>query len=143
MIKMPATDAGLGAITAATAAGMSVDVTLVFGLKRYVAVIDAYLRGFEQAATTGVDLTIRSVAPLFVSRVDTEIGDRLNRTVTVEAQALRTKSGIANARLPYEHDEAVIGSPRWQQLEARGLPANGRYGHLRESRTRRIPTRCT
>jgi transaldolase len=121
MIKMPATDAGLNAIAAATAAGISVNVTLVFGLKRYAAVIDAYLGGLEQAATTGVDLTtIRSVASLFVSRVDTEIGARLNRMGTVEARALRGKSGIANARLAYEHCEAVIASPRWRQLEARG-----------------------
>ena len=105
----------------ATAAGISVNVTLVFGLKRYAAVIDAYLRGLEQAATTGVDLTtIRSVASLFVSRVDTEIDGRSNRIGTVEAQGLRGKSGSANARLAHEHDEAAIGSPRWRQLEARG-----------------------
>jgi len=121
MIEIAATAAGLGAITAATAAGISVDVTLVFGLKCYAAVIDAYLRGLEQAATTGVDLTtIRSVASLFVSRVDTEMDARLNRLGTVEAQALRGNSGITNAGLAYEHDEAVIGSPRWRQLEAGG-----------------------
>jgi transaldolase len=121
MIKMPVADAGPNAITAATAAGISVNVTLVFGLKRYAAVINAYLRGLEQAATTGVDsTTIRSVASLFVSRVDTEIDARLNRMGTDEARALRGKSGIANARLAYEHYEAVITSPRWRQLEARG-----------------------
>jgi len=113
MIKIPATAAGQGAITAATAAGISVNATLVFGLTRYAAVIDAYLRGLEQAATTGVDLTtIRSVASLFVSCVDTGMDARLNRIGTVEAQALRGKSGIANARLAYEHYEAVIASQR-------------------------------
>ena len=111
MIKIPATDAGLGAITAATAE--CVNVTLVFGRKRYAAVIDAYLSGLERAATAGVDLkTIRSVASLFVSRVDREIDECLGKIGTVEAQAQRTKSGIANARLAYEHDEAVIASPR-------------------------------
>ena len=77
--------------------------------------------GLEQAATAGVDLTtIRSVASLFVSRVDTEMDSRLDKIGTVEAQALRGKSGIANARLAYEHYEALIASPRWRQLEARG-----------------------
>src|SRR4051812_38538311 len=72
-------------------------------------VVDAYLRGLEQVATTGVDLTtVRSVASLCVSRVDTETDARLNTMATVEAQALRGKSGIANARLAPEHYEAVI-----------------------------------
>jgi transaldolase len=121
MIKIPGTDAGLGAITAATAEGISVNVTLVFGLKRYAAVIDAYLGGLERAATAGVDpTTIRSVASLFVPRVDTEIDALLDKIGTGEVQALRGRSGIANARLAHEHYEAVIASPRWRQLEARG-----------------------
>src|SRR3954453_18829262 len=121
MIKIPATDPGLAAITAATAEGISVNVTLVFGLARYAAVIDAYLSGLERAAAAGVDLrTIRSVASLFVSRVDTEVDRRLIKIATPDAQALLGKAGIANARVAYKHYEAVIATPRWRRLEERG-----------------------
>jgi transaldolase len=121
MIKIPATDAGLAAITATTAEGISVNVTLVFGLRRYAAVIDAYLSGLERAAAAGLDLrTIRSVASLFVSRVETEIDGRLDKVGTADAHALLGKAGIANARLAYQHYEAVIATPRWRRLEAQG-----------------------
>jgi len=121
MIKIPATDAGLDAITAATAEGISVNVTLVFGRKRYAAVIDAYLSGLERAAAAGLDLrTIRSVASLFVSRVDTEIDGRLDKVGTADAHELLGRAGIANSRLAYQHYEAVISTPRWRRLEAQG-----------------------
>jgi transaldolase len=121
MIKIPATDAGLGALTTATAEGISVNVTLIFGLTRYAAVIDAYLHGLEQAAAAGLDLrTIRSVASLFVSRVDTEIDGRLDKVGTADARALLGKAGVANARLAYRHYESVIATPRWRRLEERG-----------------------
>jgi transaldolase len=103
MIKIPATRAGLPAITAAIGAGISVNVTLIFSLDRYREVIDAYLTGLEQAKTAGIDLsTIHSVASFFVSRVDTEIDKRLTGIGTPEALALKSKAGIANARLAYE-----------------------------------------
>ncbi len=109
MIKIPATKAGLPAITAAIAAGISVNVTLIFGLDRYDAVMDAYLSGLEQAKAAGVDLaSIRSVASFFVSRVDTEIDKRLDKIGSDEAKAVRGKAGIANARLAYERYEAVF-----------------------------------
>src|SRR3954447_26517282 len=121
MSKIPATDAGLAAITAATAEGISVNVTLVFGLTRYAAVIDAHLSGLERAAAAGLELrTIRSVASLFVSRVDTETDGRLDKVGTADAHALLGKTGIANARLAYQHYEAVIGTPRWRRLDAQG-----------------------
>jgi transaldolase len=121
MIKIPAMDEGLAAITAATAAGISVNVTLIFGLQRYEAVMDAYLSGLEQAKDAGIDLsTIRSVASFFVSRVDTEIDKRIDALGTDEAKALRGKAGIANARLAYQRYEKVIESDRWQALEAAG-----------------------
>lgn len=121
MIKIPATEAGLPAITAATAAGISVNVTLIFGLDRYDQVMDAFLTGLEQAQEAGIDLaTIRSVASFFVSRVDTEIDKRLDKIGSAEAQAVRGKAGVANARLAYERFEAVIASPRWQTLAAAG-----------------------
>ena len=121
LIKIPATAAGLPSITAATAAGISVNVTLIFGLDRYDEVMDAYLTGLEQAKAAGIDLsTIRSVASFFVSRVDTEIDKRLDKIGTDEAQALRGKAGIANARLAYERYEKVFASDRWKALDGRG-----------------------
>ena len=121
MIKIPAMDEGLPAITAATAEGISVNVTLIFGLDRYEQVMDAYLSGLEQAKENGIDLsTIRSVASFFVSRVDTEVDKRLEKIGTDEAQALRGKAAVANARLAYERYEKVIASDRWQALEAAG-----------------------
>ncbi len=121
MIKIPATEAGLPAITAAIAAGISVNVTLIFGLDRYDAVMDAYLSGLEEAAEAGIDLsTIRSVASFFVSRVDTEIDKRLDKLGIDEAKALRGKAGIANARLAYQRYETVVAGGRWKALEANG-----------------------
>jgi transaldolase len=121
MIKIPATAEGTPAITAATAAGISVNVTLIFGLDRYDGVMDAYLSGLEAAREAGKDLSkIRSVASFFVSRVDTEIDKRLDKLGTREAAELRGKSGVANARLAYERYEKVIASERWRDLEAAG-----------------------
>ncbi|HKC26891.1 MAG TPA: transaldolase, partial [Jatrophihabitans sp.] len=121
MIKIPATLEGLPAIAAATAEGINVNVTLIFGLDRYDAVMDAYLTGLEQAKEKGIDLsTIRSVASFFVSRVDTEVDKRLDKIGTDEARALRGKAAIANARLAYERYEKVIASDRWQALAAAG-----------------------
>ena len=113
MIKIPATVEGLGAITAAIGAGISVNVTLIFSLDRYRQVIDAYLTGLEQAKAAGIDLsTIHSVASFFVSRVDTEIDTRLAQIGTDEALALKSKAGIANARLAYQLYEDVFGGDR-------------------------------
>jgi transaldolase len=121
MIKIPATEAGLPSITAATAAGVSVNVTLIFGLDRYDQVMDAYLAGLEQAKKNGIDLaTIRSVASFFVSRVDTEVDKRLDKIGSDEAKALRGKAAVANARLAYERYEKVIASDRWKKLAEAG-----------------------
>ena len=121
MIKIPASVEGLPAITAAIGAGISVNVTLIFSLERYRAVMDAYLTGLEQARAAGLDLTtIASVASFFVSRVDTEIDKRLSAIGTDEAKALKSKAGLANARLAYHAFEEVLGSARWQELAAAG-----------------------
>ncbi|MEV1129537.1 transaldolase [Agromyces sp. NPDC049794] len=113
MVKIPATLGGLDAITAATAAGISVNVTLIFSLERYRQVIEAYLAGLEQAKAAGIDLsTIHSVASFFVSRVDTEIDKRLEAIGTDEALALKSKGGIANARLAYELYEQTFADER-------------------------------
>jgi transaldolase len=120
-IKIPATKEGLPAITAALADGISVNVTLIFSLKRYGEVIDAFMAGLEGAAKAGRDLkTIASVASFFVSRVDTEIDARLDKIGTPEAQALRGQAAVANARLAYELFEQRSATDRWQALAAAG-----------------------
>jgi transaldolase len=102
-IKIPATKAGLPAITATLAEGISVNVTLIFSLQRYKAVMEAYLDGMEQAYANGHDLSkIASVASFFVSRVDTEVDKRLKKIGSPEATALLGKAAVANARLAYE-----------------------------------------
>ncbi|MBA2509147.1 MAG: transaldolase [Nocardioidaceae bacterium] len=121
LIKIPATEAGLQAITDTIAEGISVNVTLIFGLDRYDAVMDAYLTGLEHAQNNGHDLsTIYSVASFFVSRVDSEVDKRLAEIGSAEADSLRSKAALANARLAYQRYEAVIGSQRWQSLASAG-----------------------
>ena len=121
LIKIPATVEGLPAITQCVSEGISVNVTLIFGLERYGRVIDAYLEGLEQAAAAGHDLSkIRSVASFFVSRVDTEVDQRLDKLGTPEAEALRGKAAVANARLAYELFEQRVATDRWQALAANG-----------------------
>ncbi|MES9524054.1 transaldolase [Streptomyces capoamus] len=117
MIKIPATEAGLPAITEVIGLGISVNVTLIFSLDRYRAVMDAYLAGLEKARERGTDLsTIHSVASFFVSRVDTEIDKRLDATGTDEARALKGRAALANARLAYEAYAEVFASDRWLAL---------------------------
>jgi len=120
-IKIPATEAGLPAIAQCLAEGISVNVTLIFSLQRYAAVIDAFLDGMERALTASRNLsTLTSVASFFVSRVDAEIDNRLDTIGTPEALALKGKAAIANARLAYEHYEMALSSNRWQALRAAG-----------------------
>jgi len=118
LIKIPATKAGLPAITEVIGLGISVNVTLIFSLERYRAVMDAYLAGLEKARERGLDLSeIHSVASFFVSRVDTEIDKRLDGIGTDEAKALKGKAALANARLAYEAYEEVFSSERWAALD--------------------------
>ena len=115
-IKIPATKAGLPAITAVLAEGISVNVTLIFSLERYDAVMDAFLAGLEQAQEHGHDLSrMGSVASFFVSRVDSEIDKQLP-----DDSPLRGQAAIANARLAYSHYEQVVSGGRWKALEAAG-----------------------
>lgn len=117
-IKIPATHEGLPAIAASTAEGISVNITLIFSLERYRGVMDAYLYGLEQAAAEGRDLSaIHSVASFFVSRVDTEVDNRLDGGDHAD---LKGKAGIANARLAYEAYEEVFGSERFAELAKKG-----------------------
>jgi transaldolase len=124
LVKIPATEAGLPAITRALAEGISVNVTLIFSVERYRAVMGAYLDGLEAAAANGHRLAgIASVASFFVSRVDSEIDKRLEAIGTDEALALRGKSGVANSRLAYAAFEEVFSGERWTTLAERGAKA--------------------
>ncbi|GGZ79834.1 transaldolase [Streptomyces subrutilus] len=121
LIKIPATKAGLPAITEVIGRGISVNVTLIFSLERYREVMDAYLAGLEKAKAAGLDLSlVHSVASFFVSRVDSEIDKRLDAVGTDEAKALKGKAALANARLAYEAYEEVFSSDRWAALERVG-----------------------
>ena len=120
-VKIPATLAGLPAITQCLSEGISINVTLIFSLERYGQVIDAFMTGMERAAQAGHDLAaITSVASFFVSRVDTEVDGRLDKLGTPEAAALRGKAAIANARLAYELYDQRFASARWQALRQAG-----------------------
>lgn len=120
-IKIPATEKGLSAITAAIAQGISVNVTLIFSLERYAAVIDSYLTGLEKALEAGRDVSdLASVASFFVSRVDGSVDKQLEEIGSDEAKALLGKVAIANARLAYEIHRDTLASDRWKALEARG-----------------------
>jgi len=120
-VKIPATTEGAPAITDTLAEGISVNVTLIFGLERYRGVMEAYLSGLEKAREAGHDLSrIHSVASFFVSRVDSEIDKRLDAIGTDEARALRGKAGIANARLAYKAYQEFFTGDRWQALADAG-----------------------
>lgn len=121
LVKIPATLEGLPAITAVLGEGISVNVTLIFSVERYSAVMDAYMSGLELAQANGKDLsTIHSVASFFVSRVDSNIDAALTAIGTPEATALLGKAGIANAQLAWAAYTEVLASDRWQALAAAG-----------------------
>jgi transaldolase len=116
MVKIPATRAGLPAIEDAIAAGVNVNITLIFGLGRYQEVIEAYLRGLERRVARGDDVGgILSVASFFVSRVDTETDRRLP-----DGHPLRGRAAVANAKLAYQLFCERFAGPRWEALAARG-----------------------
>ena len=121
MIKIPATKAGLAAITEVISNGISVNVTLIFSLQRYREVIEAYKAGIALAHAAGKDLSkIHSVASFFVSRVDTEIDKRLTAIGTSDATAMKSKAALANARLAYEVFELEFAKNDWSTLSAAG-----------------------
>ncbi len=122
-IKVPATIEGIPAIHTLISEGTSVNVTLIFGLERYAAVMEAYIAGLETfaAANTEADLgTISSVASFFISRVDVNVDSRLEEIGTDESAALMGKAAIANAKLAYQMFERTFSGPRWDALAARG-----------------------
>jgi transaldolase len=126
-IKVAATPAGLGAIRELLADGVSVNVTLIFSVDRYRAVIDAFLDGVEERLRRGGGLDgLESVASFFVSRVDAEVDRRLDAAAEADparadaAGRLRGEAAMANARLAYEAFESSLATERWRALAARG-----------------------
>jgi transaldolase len=116
MVKIPATAAGLPAIADATAAGVNVNITLIFSLDRYEAVIEAFLSGLERRVERGEPIDhIHSVASFFVSRVDTETDRRLP-----EDSPLRGRAAVANAKLAYQRFLRRFAGERWERLAAKG-----------------------
>ena len=121
MVKIPGTEAGLPAVRAAIARGVNVNVTLIFGLDRYQAVMDAYLSGLEDRLAAGQSVDgIASVASFFVSRVDTEIDARLAVIGTGDALELRGRSAVAQAQLAYDAFRRTFAGDRWNRLRDAG-----------------------
>jgi len=118
LVKIPATKESLGAIEESIAAGISINVTLIFSLERYRAVAEAYIRGLERLVEGGGDPSnVASVASFFVSRVDTETDRRLEE---VGREDLKGRLGIDNAKIAYQEFKKIFGGPRWASLESRG-----------------------
>ena len=118
LVKIPATEPGLGAIEECIARGRSINVTLIFSLDRYAAVAEAYVRGLERLVEGGGDPSrVASVASFFVSRVDTEADRRLDE---VGAPELKGKLAVANAKLAYERYGEIFSGERWEPLKAKG-----------------------
>jgi transaldolase/glucose-6-phosphate isomerase len=125
MIKVPATRAGLPAITRLIADGLNINITLMFSLKHYEAVADAYLRGLEQRAAAGQPLDrIASVASVFVSRVeslvDRKLDERLKKNPDEAIAALRGAAAVANSKLIYQRFKQIFSSERFKALAAKG-----------------------
>jgi transaldolase len=118
-VKIPATSAGVGAIEDMVAVGKNINVTLIFSLRRYCEVVDAYIRGLERLLAHGDDpAAVHSVASFFVSRIDTETDDRLD--AIGGHSELKGKLGIANARLAYQYYLEAFSTPRWERLASKG-----------------------
>ncbi len=118
-VKIPATSQGISAIHRLTAEGRNINVTLIFSLRRYGEVIDAYLSGLAQFARAGGELsTVRSVASFFVSRVDAEVDRRLNAIGSAEALALRGCAAVAQAAAAYQLFSTRFSGQRWDELVA-------------------------
>ncbi len=120
-VKIPATELGLGAIEDCIAKGRSINVTLIFSLERYAAVVESYLRGLERLVAAGGDPTgVSSVASFFVSRVDSEADRRL---AELRREDLQGKLAVANAKLAYRHWHEAFAGERWDFLAGKGARA--------------------
>jgi transaldolase len=121
MVKIPATKPGLAAFEDATAEGLSINMTLIFSLRRYAETAESYLRGLERLVAAGGDPSrVASVASFFVSRIDTEADKRLDAIGGAACERLRGQLAIANAKLAYQHYQDVFSGPRWEFLAGKG-----------------------
>ncbi|HBY06403.1 MAG TPA: transaldolase, partial [Chloroflexi bacterium] len=121
MIKIPATKEGLSAITKSIAAGINVNVTLIFSLARYEEVMEAYLAGLEQRLGAGQPVDqIASVASFFISRIDSNVDSRLEALGSERAAALQGKIAVSNAKLAYAMHKQIFAGERWEKLRAEG-----------------------
>jgi transaldolase len=119
MVKIPATKPGLAAIEDVVAKGRSINVTLIFSLRRYAEVAESYIRGIERLVAEGGDpRKVASVASFFVSRIDTEADRRLDEIGGHDE--LKGKLAIANAKLAYQHYKEAFSGPRWEFLAGKG-----------------------
>ena len=119
----------------------SINVTLIFSLERYAAVMEAYLAGLEAAPGDLSDIS--SVASFFISRVDVEIDRRLDEIGTEEALALKGKAAVANGKLAYELFRQTFSGPRWEALVERGARVQRPLWASTSTKNPTIPTRCT
>lgn len=119
MVKIPATKPGLAAIEDVISKGRSINVTLIFSLRRYEEVAESYIRGLERLVAEAGDPTkVASVASFFVSRIDTEADKRLDGLGGHDE--LKGKLAVANARLAYQRYKEIFAGPRWEYLESKG-----------------------
>ncbi len=140
-IKVPATAAGVKAFEELTAAGVSVNVTLLFDVARYEEIAEAYVHGLERRADAGEPVdAIASVASFFVSRVDSKVDAELEKKGRTE---LMGKAAIANARIAYESFLRIFSGERWDRLRRRARTSSARSGPRRRPRTRATRTPCT
>ena len=143
-VKIPATDEGTPTIGQMIAEGRSINVTLLFAIDKYQAVMDAYIDGLEKRVADGGDISdVSSVASFFISRIDVEVDKRLEAIGTPEAKALIGKVAIANAKLAYQAFVETFSGPRWEALEPRAPASSAFCGHPPPPRTRRFPTPST
>ncbi len=144
MIKVPGTEASLPAITDLIAAGVNINVTLLFSVDRYRAVVDAYLTGLEQRVKAGSPSTrSRRSRAFFLSRIDTLIDAKLDTMNTYEAKARRGRAAIASARLAYQYYKQWTNSDRWRALADKGAKPQRLLWASTSSKDRRTRTRCT
>ncbi|MCC6499350.1 MAG: bifunctional transaldolase/phosoglucose isomerase [Anaerolineales bacterium] len=124
MVKIPATKEGIPAIQKSVAAGLNINITLIFSLKRYAEVMEAYLSGLEERVAAGKSIEhIASVASFFVSRVDSKIDpklDALAQSGSPDPLGLKGKAAIANAKMAYDEFQKTFSGRRWENLKVKG-----------------------
>jgi transaldolase len=121
MIKVPGTAEGVPVVQRLIAAGINVNVTLLFSVERYAAVAEAFVSGLEERARAGQPLAgVASVASFFLSRIDSLLDPKIDASSDPELRGLRGESALACARKAYAHYRSIVGSPRWRKLAELG-----------------------